>query len=242
MSQNRLVLISGKTTTGKSAALRNLKNPEKVMYLNTESGKDLPFKNNFMSAKVIDPLQVPDAFVSAETMGDKVETIVVDSITYLMDMYESLYVLPAADTMKGWSNFAQFFKGLLQKNCAESTKNVIMTGHTLTVFKDGEGGGDYETSVPIKGSLKNNGVESYFSMVISTKKVSLIELEKYKSPLLNITEEEEILGFKYVFQTKITKDTVNERIRAPMGMWSTAETFIDNDVQLVIDRLDEYYG
>lgn len=98
-----------------------------------------------------------------------------------------------------------------------------------------------ETKVPVKGSLKNNGIEAYFSTVISTKKVSLKTLENYQSALLNITEEEEMLGFKYCFQTKLTKETLQERIRSPIGMWSNAETYIDNNAQLVLDRLHDYY-
>ena len=60
--------------------------------------------------------------------------------------------------------------------------------------------------------------------------------------MLEITPEEEALGFKYVFQTKLTKETVNERLRGPLGMWSTEETFIDNDMQKVFDHLYNYYN
>jgi hypothetical protein len=66
-------------------------------------------------------------------------------------------------------------------------------------------------------------------------------LEGQDSKLLNITPQEEALGFKYVFQTGLTKETVHERIRGPMGMWGVNETFIDNDLQLVINRLHDYY-
>lgn len=79
-------------------------------------------------------------------------------------------------------------------------------------------------------------------MVIATKKVPLKHLKDYKSDLLNITPEEEALGFKYVFQTKLTKETVGERLRGPLGMFSTQETFTDNNAQLVMDRLHEYYS
>ena len=99
-----------------------------------------------------------------------------------------------------------------------------------------------ETKVPVKGSLKNNGVESYFSIIITSKKVALKALKDYGSALLTITPEEEALGFKYVFQSKITKETVNERLRGPLGLFSTKETFIDNNMQLVVDRLREYYA
>ena len=59
--------------------------------------------------------------------------------------------------------------------------------------------------------------------------------------MLNITEDDELLGIKHVFQTRLTKDTVNERITSKIGLWNKEETYIDNDLQLVIDRLNEYY-
>lgn len=90
--------------------------------------------------------------------------------------------------------------------------------------------------------LYEHRCESYFSCIIASKKVPTKKLEGYASDLLEITEEEELLGFKYVFQTKLTKDTVNERLRGPMGLWSTKETFIDNNMQNVMNRLDEYYS
>ena len=77
--------------------------------------------------------------------------------------------------------------------------------------------------------------------MIASKKVSLKTLKDYKNDLLTITPEEEALGFKYVYQTKITKDTVNERLRGPMGLFNTQETYIDNNMQLVLNRLNEYY-
>ena len=49
-------------------------------------------------------------------------------------------------------------------------------------------------------------------------------------------------GFKYVFQTAITKDTINEGIRSPIGMWSDDELYIDNDVMLVFNKIKQYYG
>lgn len=236
---DNLVLLCGKSATGKSASLMNLQNPEGVMYLNCEAGKKLPFKTKFKQFVITDPLQVIEAFDAAEVMAD-VHTIVVDSLTYLMDMYESLYVLNAANTMQAWGQFAQYFKTLMQQHVAKSSKNVIFTAHTSDSHNETEM--VMETKVPVKGSLKNNGIESYFSLVIASKKVPLKTLKDYSSDLLNITPEQEALGFKYVFQTKITKDTVNERLRGPLGLFDTKETFIDNDMQLVLNRLKEYYA
>ena len=215
-----------------------LKNPEGVMYLNCEAGKKLPFKAKFKQYTITDPLQINEAFDAAEKM-EGIHTIVVDSLTYLLDMYESVYVLNATNGMKAWGDFAQYFKTLMQQYVAKSTKNVIFIAHTSDTMNESEM--IMETKVPVKGSLKNNGIESYFTIVLASKKVTLKTLKDYKSDLLTITPEEEALGYKYVFQTKLTKETVNERLRGPLGLWDTKETYIDNNVQLVMNRLHEYY-
>lgn len=236
---DHLVLLVGKSATGKSASLMNLEKPEGVMYLNCEAGKRLPFNSKFKQFVITDPLQVNEAFEAAEKMPE-IHTIVVDSLTYLLDMYESVYVLNSTNGMKAWGDFAQYFKVLMQSYVAKSTKSVIFTAHTSDTLNESEM--LMETKVPVKGSLKNNGIESYFSQVIASKKVNIKTLKDYASPLLTITPEEESLGFKYVFQTKLTKETVNERLRGPMGMFSTKETYIDNNIQLIINKLQDYYA
>lgn len=238
-TNDNLVLLCGKSATGKSASLMQLDKPEGVMYLNCEAGKKLPFRAKFKQFTITDPLQVNEAFEAAEGMAD-VHTIVVDSLTYLLDMYESLYVLNSPNTMQAWGQFAQYFKHLMQQSVAKSTKNVIFIAHTSDTLNEGEM--IMETKVPVKGSLKNNGLESYFTVVIASKKVPLKTLKDYKSDLLTVTPEEEALGFKYVFQTKITKETVNERLRGPLGLFDTKETYIDNNMQLVLNRLKDYYA
>ena len=236
---DNLILLCGKSAAGKSASLMNLKNPEGVMYLNCEAGKKLPFRSKFKEYTISDPMQVIEGITASEDMQE-VHTIVVDSLTYLMDMYESLYVVNSTNGMKAWSDFAQFFKTLMQTHVAKSTKNIIFIAHVADSLNENEM--VMETKVPIKGALKNNGVESYFSCIIAAKKVPLKLLDGYKSDLLTITPEEEALGFKYVFQTKITKETVNERLRGPLGLFDTNETFTDNNMQLMLDRLHTYYA
>ena len=235
---DHLVLISGKSATGKSACLMGLENPEGVMYLNCENNKKLPFRSKFMELTVTDPLQVYEAFEEAEGMPD-VHTIVVDTATYLMDMFESMYVLTAADTRAAWGDYAQFWKKLMQQYVANSTKNVIFLAHTSDVMNETDQ--VMESFVKFKGSLMNNGVESYFSTVVSTKRVPLKDLKDYDNDMLDITEEDEAVGFKYCFQTKLTKKTTGERVRSSLGMWDRKETFIDNNAQHLVNRLREYY-
>lgn len=235
---DHLILICGESATGKSASLRTLKNPEGIAYLNCEAGKKTPFRSKFREFVITDPYQVLQAF---DELQDKEEfhTIIIDGLNYLMDMYESMYVLTAKDTRTAWSHYAQFFKELMQSKVASSNKNIIITAHTKTLRN--EVGIPVETKVPLKGSLGNQGAESYFSQIVSCKRVRVEDLEQYQNSMLSITEEEKALGFKYVFQTKITKDTVHERIRSPMGLFESNETFMDNDAQRLLDRLHEYY-
>lgn len=164
---DNLVLISGSSASGKSAAFRHLENPEGVMYLNCESGKKLPFANRFARFTITDPYQVLSAFDRLKETGYtiqhptlkkevRIHTIIIDSITFLMDMFESMHVLGSSDTMRGWSNYQQFFKALMQERVASCAANVLMTAHTLTVLNENEA--ILETKVPVKGALKNNGI------------------------------------------------------------------------------------
>lgn len=235
---HNLVLIAGKTATGKSLSLRNIPEPKGVWYLNCENNKALPFRSKFRTFNITDPLQVYDAFERAEDYED-VHTIVIDTVTYLMDMFEGQYVIGTTNTQKAWGDYAQFFKKLMSDYVANSTKKIVFLGHTLDLITDEA---IRETVVKVKGSLMDKGIESAFSCVVATKKLTLKELEGYDNKLLKITEDDEINGFKYVFQTRITKKTTNERIRHPLDMWTREETYIDNDINTYFERIAEYYA
>ncbi|ARM71091.1 hypothetical protein pVco7_gp103 [Vibrio phage pVco-7] len=243
MSENtQLVLICGKAATGKSASFMNLRNPERVAYMNCENNKRLPFPAKFKQANITDPHQVLQSIQGISGHADY-DIGIVDSLTFMMDMFETQYVLTATDKRGAWSaHYKEPFKKLMQEGVAKSDKAIIFTAHTSDVYNENEM--VTETLVKVSGSLMTKGIESFFSTVIASKKMPIKKLEPYEkdNALLNITDEERALGFKYVFQTKLTKDTVNERIRSPMGMWTTQETFIDNDAQLILDRLNEYYN
>ena len=101
---------------------------------------------------------------------------------------------------------------------------------------------DMKTSVPVKGSLQGNGIEAYFSTVVATKKVSLKELESQDPELLHITPDDQALGYKHVFQTRLTAKTKGERIRSPIGLFAPNQTYMDNDAQLLLDHLHSFYN
>ncbi len=189
--------------------------------------------------RIDDPYQVFEGF-DFGTDNTDIDGAILDSLTFLMDMYETQYVIGAADTMKGWSNFAQFFKILMQEKITRFGKPVIITAHVKDELD--EKAMEMKTSVPIKGSLKNNGVEAYFSTVVIAKRMTLKDLAGYSSDLLNVTEEDKDLGYKHVFQTRPTARTIGERIRSPMGLFTKAQTYMDNDCQVLLDHLTKFYS
>lgn len=97
---DQLILICGESGTGKSASLRNIRNQEKWIYLNTEAGKRLPFKNKFHQIRIDDPMTVIAALDRAIEKRDEIEGVIIDSLTFLMEQYESKYVLTSPNTMK----------------------------------------------------------------------------------------------------------------------------------------------
>lgn len=235
---DHLILICGFPSTGKSASLMGLRNPEGVVYLNTEAGKRLPFKSKFQQHTITDVYQIPEAIEAYED-DPSVHTLVIDSLTFLMDMFESEEVLKSSNKMGAWSDYQQYFKDLMQQKVARSSKKIIFTAHVQSDITDK---GVLECKVPVKGALKGNGLEAYFSLIVYTKRMSVKELKPYVSDILNITEKNERDGYKYVYQLQLTKDTLGERMRGPIGMFEDHQVFMDNDAQLLLDQLDIYYG
>lgn len=238
-TNDQLVLVCGYSGTGKSASLRNIRNQENWLLLNCEAGKRMPCKNKFQSYRIDDPYQVFEAFDYATDPANGIEGIAVDSLTFLMDMVETQIVLTSSNTMRGWQEYQQYFKRLMQEKVVKFGKPVIFIAHVKDILD--EKNMEMKTMVPIKGALANQGAEAYFSTIVAAKKLPLKDLEGYSSDLLHITEEEKDLGFKYVFQTRITKNTTGERIRSPMGLFTKEQTYTDNDCQVLLDHLTEYY-
>lgn len=241
MANHNIVLIVGKSTTGKSTSLMDLKNPEGVMYLNCEVNKELPFPHKFKSYTITDPLQVFEAFDAAE-QDATIHTIVLDSLTFLMDMFETQYVLTATDTRSAWGEYSQFYNALTQQKMANSTKRIAVIAHTSDVLNESEN--VREVRVKVKGAIMNKGVEAAFTTIVSTKRMPLEKLEGYENDLLEPVGEgyTDEYGYRHVFQTNPTKETVAEQIRSPLKMFARKETFIDNNLESVFTRLEQYYA
>lgn len=239
MAQNKnIVLIMGKPNTGKSTSLMNLHNQDKMVYLNTDL-KELPFKNRFLkNVEVSDALDVL-AYINEIEQSPQVEGAVLDTITFLMSMYERQYVNGATNTQKAWGDYGIFYKEFIHAIKA-GTKDYAILAHEDTFLN--EQSMQMETRVPVKGSVGKIGVEADFTTILSTKQMPIKKLEGHENDLLHITDAEREDGFKYVFCTRVNKESIGEKMRSAIGLWNRKELYIDNDLNQVFNRLKQYYS
>lgn len=241
MAQNKnIVLVQGPPNTGKSTSLMNLKNQDKMVYLNTDL-KELPFKTRFLkSVEIADPLQVLTFIAEIEKAPrEKVNGAVLDTLTFLMGMYERQYVKTSTNTQQAWGQYGDFYRDVIHA-IKSGTKDYAILAHTDTQLD--EQAMQMVTKVPVKGAVGKIGVEADFTTILSTKQMPIKKLEAYENDLLHITDEEREDGFKYVFQTRVNKESMGEKMRSAMGLWSRNELYIDNDLNQVFERLHSYYN
>lgn len=237
------ILICGESGAGKSMSLYKLRDREDVLYLNCEGGKPLPFRNKFKNKVVSDPEDILDWLeqLAPDEEGNSnnpFKIICIDTVSFMMDMYETVYVIGSNNTQKAWGDYAQFFKKLILAS-SKVDAFFVFIGH-LDSWLD-EDAGYFRSAVPVKGNLSKKGLEAYFTTVINVSKQPMKVLDKHPNDLLDITEDERELGFKHVFQTRTTKQTIGDRIRTPMGMFKNNQLFINNDILPVIKLMTQYY-
>ena len=234
-----VILIMGRPNAGKSHSLMQLKNPERVAYFNTDL-KELPFPSKFgIHVEISSPYDVLSYIDEIEEHGKDIDTVALDTITFLFDMFENQIINTSADTQKAWGAYAQFYQTLMNK-IKKGSKNYIVLAHEGDKYNEKEM--VVEVSVPIKGSTGKKGVEADFSNILQTKTISIAEAEKYPNDKLNITDIEREDGIKRVFVTRITKDTLGHKIRSSYQLWKREELYIDNDVSMVLNTIKNYYA
>lgn len=242
MSNNpHSILICGESGAGKSMSLYEMRDRTDVLYLNCEGGKPLPFQNKFKNKVITDPEEIITWLEQLEDMGSEnpFNFICIDTVSFMMDMYETVHVLNSPNTQKAWGNYGQFFKRLINAS-AKVDSFFIFIGH-LESWLD-EDAGYFRSAVPVKGALAKKGLESYFTTVINVSKQPMKVLDKHPNKMLNIKQKERDLGFKHVFQTQTTKQTIGDRIRTPMDLFTDDEIYIDNNIGPVIKKMIDYYN
>lgn len=241
MAQNKnIVLVMGKPNTGKSTSLRNLKQ-DTMIYLNTDL-KEIPFRDHFMANVEVADARDILGFVEEIESNTDATGAVLDTLTFLMSMYERQYVVPLAGTKQGqaaWGDYGNFYREVIHA-IKSGTKDYAILAHEEVSLN--EQAMTMESRVPVKGAVGKVGVEADFTTILSTMQIPIKKLEGFENDLLTITDDEREDGVKYVFTTRITKETAGGKMRSAMGLWNRNELYIDNDLDLVFKRLHEYYG
>jgi len=236
MANNNIVLITGEANTGKSTSLMFFDKPESIIYLNTDK-KDLPFKVKFKKDIKLDHPEKIISYIQQIEKQEDVSGVVLDTVTFLMNMYERMCVRTAADGRSAWGDYAQFYGDFIDA-IKSSKKDYAVMAHEDRVYNDEAMA--FKSKIPVKGAVGKIGVEADFTTILAARRVPIKLLEGIENSLLTITDEEREDGEKYVFLTRPYKGD-GDKVRSPMRLWARNELYIDNNIQHVFTRLREYY-
>ena len=214
----KMILIVGKTSTGKTSSLRNLP-LEKTVYIDTDrkgikSFRDMDKFKEWVKLDYVDHL-IPG--LEALEVDDECEYVVLDTLSLAFDMFYTQKISGAVDSRAQWSAYKDWFNKLIQF-IKTSKKHYIILSHEKTTYN--EEMMETSTMAYAQGSVYSR-IEENFAVVAYT--------QKFK-------KDDEI---KYGFQVNPTKEHMNTSAKSPMGMF-TEPLVEDNDVMILFEAIDNY--
>jgi archaellum biogenesis ATPase FlaH len=214
-----LFLLIGKSGTGKTSSLRNLP-LEKTALINAEAKSMLPFKgakklkHHWVLKDITKFMSGLDVLIKK----DDIEYIVIDSLSFLMSMYETQIITKAPNTMKAWGDYAIFYREMIHK-LKTCKKHVVITSHPTEV--QDESTMLINQCAMVKGSLKGM-VEADFNVVVYT---------------YNSANEDGLIEYKFL--VKKTKNTIGWSVKSPLGMFEN-DILETNDVMEVFKAIQDF--
>lgn len=219
--------IIGDTGTGKSSSIRTL-DPKTTIVINVVKNKPLPFEGsskvynnenkNFFHVNSYAPLK--NLLESINKSAPHIKVVVIDDMRYLMT---TEFFNRALET--GYTKFTQMAKNF------QSTLELIQ---------------ELRNDLIVYGMFHDEDV--YNDKILVTKKIKLPGqlIEKEYAPL-------EVMSIALWCKPEMTKEKVNYRFvtnrtvvdgieipaKSPMGLFP--ELFMPNDLQIVTDRISEYF-
>jgi hypothetical protein len=242
MSNNNIVLIVGKPSTGKSTSARCMDNPSGIVNLNCDM-KRTPFKNKYaLDIDINDPEElINGSNILAQCEGeDTVHTILLDTITYLMRSYKTMYIDEAHDGRAAWGNYQKYYNKLIHA-IKTGNKNYVIMAHIADSYNDKEM--VTESNVVLQGAVGRLGMEGDFTTIVeAVSKPVTKKLLDMQHDLFQITEREQLDGIKYMFVTRRVKEHPTTKARSASDLWKDEEVYIDNNIQFLVNRINDYYG
>lgn len=224
-------LIVGPSGSGKTSSLRNL-DPSTTWIIAPER-KTLPFKGRFPkhfplpSAMPKDPKNIPDSVIKEtrerfqEATEDKsCRLIVIDSFSKWEEYLEQYHRMVDS----GWDIWNNYNSGILtfldRIKCSEVPVVLTAIDEIITESTTEEHVSVRSRRVKVMGSRWEGKVEKEFSHVFFTD-----------------NEKEGDGRLKYQF---LTNSDGTCSAKTPMGMFE--ELRVENDLQAVMERMEEFYG
>lgn len=236
-----VLCIMGLTGDGKTATCESLDSKDTVYFNLEPAGNPLPFlANNLRQFAVGDPKEIIAHMLNAANSG-KFKTIIIDSQTVMMSVYEVLYVATASqkETWNRWSDYASLHSNfvLALGTIKALGINVVVLNHmTYERDEDGEVIREYAN---IKGASAKIGIAAAYTNIVRAKRMPVAALQGYKNPLLKVTEDEEDMQMKYVLQTRPLRGEFTSCICASKGVWDKQHAFVDGDAKQVLEYLNK---
>lgn len=214
------ILVTGSTGAGKTTSIRTL-NPKQTLILRSIKRK-LPFKNANQFKVVDTPTykEVVDKIEKANGIKGCKNIVITDG-TYIMrnEFFDKI-------STQGYDKFSKLaihIREILMK-CQECRDdlNVIMEWHTEPVQSEGN-------IMTYKAATVGKLLDSQFNIYEN------VDIILYAQPRIEGTSVE------YGFYTNAS--TANGALipaKTPIGMFE--ENFVPNDLNLVVNKIKEYYG
>lgn len=225
---SNLVIILGASGTGKSTSIKTLK-PEETVVLNV-LGKDLPFKGsranytrekkNLIQSSKWD--SISSMMQSISKNMPNIHNIVIDDAIYIMRT--EFFDRSKESGFNKYNELADHFRKIIADgNSLRSDITVFMMLHTETIEADG-------SVIGYKASTVGKLLDKMYNPLESVS-ITLFAQPKYDD------KGKPEFGF---WTHPMRVNGIEIPAKSPDEMF--AEDFIPNSLQLVVDKMKEYYG
>jgi len=211
-----IIGIVGGSGTGKSTSLRNLP-PEKTYIIDLER-KGMPFPKKFPYTAPCSSTTEFDAALKDALADESCEVIVIESFTKYVEILHTL----ADKSFKGfdiWNYYNREIRTMLDKVKNDHAVVIFTAVDEIVELVQPSGNTFNVRRIKVQGKQHAGSIEKEFLMVLFT------EVKRDKEG-----------NTRYVFQTN--SDGITSA-KTPMGMFP--ESYIDNDVNAVIEAAKNYY-
>lgn len=225
----KIIIILGSTGSGKSTSIKNL-DPKSTVIINCIKNKDLPFKGsrkmyNAESSNIIelnDWSEVKNFIHYIDNERPEVTTLVIDDMRYIM---ETEFFKRARE--KGYDKFTEMglhFQSVLDAGTeARPSLRIVAMLHDDDIVSD-------RTIIGKKAKLVGTMVEQHYNPLelVDTLLIAKVDYDKENKPIYNFYTHRSI------------NNGIEYPAKSPDGMFK--EDIIPNDLNLVLQKMEEFYN